>query len=109
FIPSPDEEARKRIFHVHTRDIPLSDDVDLDNLAERTDGFSGADIESICREAAMNAMREDKKANTVSSEHFEMALEEAKPSITEDMMQYYEDVNFSQRRTKGEEEIKYVG
>lgn len=111
YIPSPDEDARKRIFEVHTDDIPIDDEVDLENLARRTDGFSGADIESICRDAAMNAMRKDKEANNVTKEHFEKALEEAEPSITDDMMKYYEDVSLSQKRIgkNDDEEIKYVG
>jgi transitional endoplasmic reticulum ATPase len=55
-VPLPDEAARRAILAVHTRDKPLADDVDLDALAERTAGFSGADLEALCREAAVRAV-----------------------------------------------------
>jgi len=57
-IPMPDREARHAIFLVHTRDKPLAPDVDLAELAARTEGIVGADIEGICRQAAMLAIRE---------------------------------------------------
>ena len=57
-MPKPDREARKAIFEVHTRNMPLGDDVSLDTLADATDGLVGADIEGICRQAAMIAIRE---------------------------------------------------
>jgi transitional endoplasmic reticulum ATPase len=55
-VPLPDEAARRAILGVHTREKPLADDVDLDSLAERTTGFSGADLEALCREAAVRAV-----------------------------------------------------
>ena len=55
-VPEPDEAARRAILAVHTREKPLADDVDLDALAERTAGFSGADLEALCREAAVRAV-----------------------------------------------------
>jgi transitional endoplasmic reticulum ATPase len=55
-VPLPDEAARRAILAVHTREKPLADDVDLDALAERTAGFSGADLEALCREAAVRAV-----------------------------------------------------
>lgn len=79
-VPSPDKDARLEIFKVHTRNMPLRD-VNLENLEERTEGYSGADIEAICREAAMIALRRDVKASIVTTEHFEKALKKIKPSI----------------------------
>nr|WP_101349517.1 CDC48 family AAA ATPase [Haloarcula taiwanensis] len=81
-VEEPDEDARRDIFAVHTRDKPLADDVDLDDLAERTEGYVGADIEAVCREAAAAAVREyvgsdgelDDVALTMA--HFEDALAE---------------------------------
>ncbi|MBU7018288.1 MAG: CDC48 family AAA ATPase [Theionarchaea archaeon] len=73
-IPSPDEEARLAILKVHTRNMPLRD-VDLSNLARRTDHFSGADIAALCREAGMFAIREDINTEQVEAKHFEKALE----------------------------------
>ncbi|MBI5955978.1 MAG: CDC48 family AAA ATPase [Chloroflexi bacterium] len=57
-LPMPDREARLAIFRVHTRGKPLAPDVDLTELAERTEGMMGADIEGLCRQAAMAAIRE---------------------------------------------------
>ena len=80
-VADPDEAARREIFEIHTQDTPLSEDVDLDDLAERTDGFVGADIEAVCREAAQIAVREyvhDPDAMVhdllVTADHFDRAL-----------------------------------
>jgi len=56
-IPVPDKRARKEILQVHTRNMPLADDVNLEELAEITHGFTGADLAALCREAAMHALR----------------------------------------------------
>ncbi|MGD2247849.1 MAG: CDC48 family AAA ATPase [Candidatus Methanofastidiosia archaeon] len=73
-IPMPDKEARVKIFEVHTRNMPLKD-VSLQNLAERTENFSGADIAALCREAGMFAIREDVNTDIVEKKHFEKALD----------------------------------
>lgn len=73
-IPMPDKEARVAIFRVHTRDMPLKD-VDIEDLAKRTENFSGADIAALCREAGMFAIREDINASVVGMRHFEQALD----------------------------------
>jgi transitional endoplasmic reticulum ATPase len=73
-IPMPDKEARVKIFEVHTRDMPLKD-VSLQNLAERTENFSGADIAALCREAGMFAIRENVNTDAVEKKHFEKALD----------------------------------
>jgi len=57
YIPLPDREARHRMFQHHLKDIPTSEDIDLEGLAERTAGYSGADVQLICRDASMNPMR----------------------------------------------------
>lgn len=112
YIDAPDLEARKKIFEVHTREKPVAEDVDLEYLAKETDGYSGADIESLCREAALNAMREDTEANKIEMEHFEEALENSAVSITDEMLDYYDEVNFSRNRMKRsddtEERVRYV-
>ena len=58
-VDTPSEEARLAIFEVHTKDMPLANDVDLKKLAKMTDGYVGADIEAVCREAAMLTLRND--------------------------------------------------
>jgi transitional endoplasmic reticulum ATPase len=84
FVPPPDLEARIEIFQVHTRDMPLDSGVDIEKLAELTEGYSGADIEGLVREAAMAAVRKDWKPKPVHMKHFEEALGEVRPSISPD-------------------------
>jgi transitional endoplasmic reticulum ATPase len=103
-VPVPDEEAREAIFEVHTRDKPLADSIDLSELARRTDGYVGADIEAVCREAAMAATREfvnsvskeemDESIGNVriSEDHFERALDEVSPSVTQQVRERYEEI-----------------
>jgi transitional endoplasmic reticulum ATPase len=67
--------------------------VDLENLAARTEGYVGADLENLCREAAMVALREDKDAKLVESRHFEAALKVIKASVSKDMMKQYENLS----------------
>ncbi|WP_405289931.1 CDC48 family AAA ATPase [Methanobrevibacter sp.] len=78
-VSEPDEEARLAIFKVHTKNMPLSKDVDLKKLAKQTDGYVGADIESVCREAAMLALRDDLEASEITNKYFKDAIEKVKP------------------------------
>jgi transitional endoplasmic reticulum ATPase len=90
-IPVPDEGARLSILMVHTRAMPLHH-VDIKALAARTEGYVGADLENLCREAAMVALREDKDAIKVEMRHFEAALKVIKPSTDKDVMKSYENI-----------------
>jgi len=81
-VPPPEKDARMEIFKVHTRHMPLKD-VDLSEMVRKTEGYSGADIEGVCREAALIALREDIKSDKVSMDEFEKALKKIKPSIPE--------------------------
>ncbi|HHF56416.1 MAG TPA: AAA family ATPase [Thermoplasmatales archaeon] len=105
-VGPPDKEARKEIFKIHTRKMPLADDVDLDELAELTEGYAGADIEGICREAGMIALRENMNANVVKMEHFIKALKEVHPSIDEEMMDYYREMEKKLGKGVSKKEIK---
>ncbi|MBC7119505.1 MAG: AAA family ATPase, partial [Methanobacteriaceae archaeon] len=89
-VEDPDKEARLAIFKVHTKNMPLADDVDLDELAEMTEGYVGADIEAICREAAMLTLREDMNAKEVPMKNFKKAMKKIKPKSTmvEEQVQY---------------------
>ena len=78
-VAEPDEEARLAIFEVHTKNMPLSKDVDLKKLAKQTDGYVGADIESVCREAAMLALRDDLEASEITNKYFKDAIDKVKP------------------------------
>lgn len=81
-VSVPDREARREIFAIHTRDTPLADDLDLDDLADQTEGYVGADIEAVCREASTAAVRDYVNSgggNTdqivLTTTHFEHALD----------------------------------
>ena len=89
YIPQPDIEARKEILKIHVKNMPLSDDVNLDEIAKVTEGYSGSDLEAVTREAAMAALRDDLNASKVAKRHFEYALKKVRPSITKDMINYY--------------------
>ncbi len=105
YIPPPDKEARKEIFKIHLRGKPLAEDVSIDELAEKTEGYTGADIEAVCREAGMLAIREAikpgmskeeakevAKSLKITKEHFEKALEKVKPSMTKEDIKTYEKI-----------------
>ncbi|MGP8024459.1 MAG: CDC48 family AAA ATPase [Methanobacterium sp.] len=91
-VPPPDEKARLSILKVHVKNMSLSDDVKLKDLAKGTVGFSGADIEALCRKAGMIALHENIKINNVSAKHFEEALKKINPSTTSRTKDYYEEV-----------------
>ncbi len=78
----PEQKTRLEILKIHTAKMPLAKDIDLDEIALKTAGYSGADIEAICREAAMLALRENIKAKQVTMKNFEKALEDRKPSLS---------------------------
>ena len=89
-VDTPSEEARIAIFEVHTKDMPLASDVDLKKLAKSTDGYVGADIEAVCREAAMLTLRNDIEASEIPNKYFKEAIEKVKPAenADEQLVQY---------------------
>ena len=89
-VKEPDEEARIAIFKVHTKDMPLADDVNLKKLAKNTEGYVGADIESVCREAAMLTLRNNLEASEIPNKYFKEAIEKVKPGNDQDeqLVQY---------------------
>ena len=92
YVPPPDEEARYEIFKIHTRNMPLAEDVDLKELARRTENYTGADIEAIVIEAGLSAAREDINVDKIHMKHFEQALQKVKPSLTKDIIREYESL-----------------
>ncbi|MEK6903626.1 MAG: CDC48 family AAA ATPase [Nanoarchaeota archaeon] len=88
----PDKESRKSIFDIHTRSMPLTKDVDVDILVEKTENFTGADIAGLCREAAILALRKNKEAKEVTMGDFEEVLKKAQPSLREEDLKRYNDV-----------------
>ncbi|NUN11397.1 CDC48 family AAA ATPase [Candidatus Micrarchaeota archaeon] len=80
-VPLPDVQSREQILSVHTGKMPLDKNVNLRDLAKLTEGYSGADLEALCREAGMNALRENLRAKIVSEKHFTAALGAIRPSL----------------------------
>jgi transitional endoplasmic reticulum ATPase len=89
YVPEPDEKARLEIFELYTKGMPLAEDVDISQLAHITKGYSGADIDALCREAAMYALRMDVKCEVVTLEDFKTAMDKIGPSILSDMETWY--------------------
>ena len=113
-VPAPDEKARIEIFRVHTIKMPLGKDVNLNKLAKETEGYSGADIEAIVREAGLNALRKDMKAKSVTKKDFDQAFREVKASLTPELLRFYDKLSQTIRTEKirAEErskEMTYVG
>jgi transitional endoplasmic reticulum ATPase len=111
FIGSPNKEARLKILKVHTRKMPLAQDVDLEKLADVTEHYTGADLENLVREAGMEAVRKNINAKEVTMAQFEKALQRVKPSLDEETIKYYEEVSKNMSRetkpTRKEDLIYY--
>ncbi|HKZ48249.1 MAG TPA: CDC48 family AAA ATPase [Thermoplasmata archaeon] len=106
-IPVPDEKARLAILRVHTKSMPLKD-VDLAPLAKELDQYTGADIESLCREAAMVALRKDPKAAEVTTSHFEEAIKQVHPSVDEETLRFYDRIGKEMMRSGAREKEEVV-
>jgi transitional endoplasmic reticulum ATPase len=91
-VPLPNKNGREEIFKVHTRKMKLSDDVKIRSIAESTEHYSGADMEAVCREAGMLALRADINAKEVTMADFKKAFKKIKPSITEEDIKKYTDI-----------------
>ena len=90
YVPVPDAEGRRRILEIQTGAMPLAGDVDLAALAERTERYSGADLENLVRKAGLLALRADLDSETVTAANFEAALEDTRPSVTAEVEKEYE-------------------
>ncbi len=90
FVPPPDEKGRFEIIRLLTKQMPLSGDIDLKEIAVATKGYSGADLVAVCRESAVNAMRNN--SPKISSGDFSAALKNVKPSITKGVEDWYSTV-----------------
>ena len=100
YVPEPNEKARLEIFKIYTKDMPLAKDIDQAELASNTKSYSGADIDAVCREAAMNALRQDINSKEISLDDFHKALEKIGPTISSDMETWYKSFMKAIRRVK---------
>ncbi|MFB1005178.1 MAG: CDC48 family AAA ATPase [Candidatus Poseidoniaceae archaeon] len=100
-VPPPDIGARETIFKIHSENMPLSKFA-IKDIIGGLDGFTGADIEAVCREAALICMRAKKKK--VTKTHFEEAIKRVRPTVTPEMLEYYQKMET--RLTSGLSNIK---
>ncbi|MFQ6050130.1 MAG: CDC48 family AAA ATPase [Candidatus Hydrothermarchaeota archaeon] len=96
YIPPPDPEARREIFEIHLKDKPIEEDISIDELVKRTEGYTGADIAAVCNEAVMLAIREaiqegkaeNPEETKVTAKHMDMALQKVKGISKADLDRY---------------------
>ncbi|MBS3108054.1 CDC48 family AAA ATPase [Candidatus Woesearchaeota archaeon] len=114
-VSVPDREARLDILKIFTAKMPLAKNVSLDQLADLTDNYVGADIENLCKEAAIIALRESFNAKEITMTHFKKALEKAKSSITKEDLARYQSIEEEYLRTargaamRRDKDLDYMG
>ncbi|XP_044079994.1 ATPase family protein 2 homolog [Neovison vison] len=91
YVPLPDAATRREIFNLQFHSMPISNDVDLDELILQTDTYSGAEVIAVCREAALLALEEDIQANCITRRHFTQALSTVTPRIPKSLRRFYEE------------------
>ncbi len=91
-VNAPEEEGRLNILKIHTKKMPLAKDVSLTDLAKRTIGYTGADLEALTREAAILSLRESIEAKVVTKKHFEEAIKRVKPSVSKPTIEVYKKI-----------------
>ncbi|XP_070804727.1 ATPase family gene 2 protein homolog A [Pituophis catenifer annectens] len=91
YVPLPDEATRREIFKIQFCNMPISSEVNLDELVIQTEKYSGAEITAVCREAALLALQEDIEAKYIMKEHFQQALVVVTPRIPDSLQKFYEE------------------
>jgi len=109
FIGPPGRAERIGIFRIHLKNIPLTDDVNIEELADLTENYVGSDIESLCREAVMLTLRENFDAEKAEMRHFREALKKVRPALAEDMVEYYEKLQEQFKGGAKQEQKSYIG
>jgi transitional endoplasmic reticulum ATPase len=92
YVGPPDRNGRRQILAIHAKSMPLASDVDLDALADRTERFTGADLEDLTRRAGLTALRRGLESAEVTMGDFEKALLETRASVTPEMLTEYERI-----------------
>jgi transitional endoplasmic reticulum ATPase len=101
-VNAPEEKERLSILKIHTKNMPLGENEKLleekekeeflKDIAKQTEGYTGADLEAVVREAAYFALRENINSNIVTKKNFEQALEKIKPSVTKSTIEIYKKI-----------------
>ncbi|XP_014661596.1 PREDICTED: spermatogenesis-associated protein 5-like [Priapulus caudatus] len=90
YVSLPDVEAREEIFRIQFRRMPIAEDVRVEELAKNTHGYSGAEIVSVCQEAALASLEESLTAETITWKHFEKATLAVKPRTDSTLIEFYD-------------------
>ena len=110
YVPLPDRATRLKILKVHTKKKPVHDEVALSDIADETEGYSGAELSAVCNEAALKALQEAILASEsepsceagqtpkIKSEHFQSALKSVTPRINQDLLDIYEKFQTKEKR-----------
>jgi len=113
--PVPDDKARLQVLKIHTKNMPLAKDVDLDVIAEKTQNYVGSDMQALCREAAILALRKDMNSKQVTMKDFNEALKKVRASVTQEDIKKYEEIEDEYLRTargagiREKDVINYMG
>lgn len=91
YVGLPDCKTRQEIFDIKLKKMPIAEDVNILDLVEITEGYSGAEIQAICHEAAMNALEESLDAAIITKDHFKVALSIVTPRTPKSLIQLYEN------------------
>lgn len=97
YVPLPDFETRLQIIELKLSKMSISDDVNSHSLATRTEGFSGAELQALCHEAALRALEKDLDCKAVTMEHFEHVMKDFKPRTPESLLKVYEEFALGQK------------
>jgi transitional endoplasmic reticulum ATPase len=98
-VDAPDAKSRKAIFEIYMANMPLDDDVSIKKLVDLTEFYVGGDIEAICREAGMRALRDNMDTEIVSWKHFEAAIKDVHASTTKEMLERFRKLDQILRRS----------
>ncbi|MCK5583969.1 MAG: hypothetical protein KAI33_09265, partial [Elusimicrobiales bacterium] len=109
YIPVPDKESRKKIFDVYLSRMPIDKDVKVSSLVSKSENYVGADIESICREAALIALRKDIKSKIITKDDFDKAFDKLKPTVTKKEIDSYNKKVDESKVSKEEVSPDYLG
>jgi transitional endoplasmic reticulum ATPase len=103
YVKPPELEGRREILDIYTEKMPLDGDVNLEELSRNLDGFVGSDIEALCREAGLHALREDINTEIVSYRHFLEAREKVHATMTAAAQEYYEKIEMEIKKDAGKQ------
>ena len=109
YVPVPEKEGRRKILGIHAAKMPLGDDVDLDLIADKTKGYSGADLEDLVRRAGFLMLRSGSDADSVPMAMFEEALKKTRASVTDKMQQEYREMKVKLHSEAPQKDASRIG